>query len=916
MHFSCLLFGNPVNRLSFLLLLLQLRVIFRIFHLLLIIPPYPRNPTLASGYHSMSSGHLRFIRLLPFMLLLVLQMCEIVNAQDTVKVMSYNLLNYPELSALSADTSTRNPEYRRIIQAANPDILVVQESNSQAGFTGFLNNVMNANGVVYGAASYVNSNDTEQGLFYRLSKFQFISNTAIPTSLRNINEFRLVHIQSGDTLRVYGVHLKASTGSANEQQRASEVDSLRKRTNSLPPGTNFLVCGDMNLYGSFEPAYQKLLQIQSGNEGHFYDALNLSGTWNSSSFAIHHTQSPRVRSFNGGAIGGMDDRFDLILYSKAVRDAGGVTVVPGSLKAFGNDGLHYNDSINRMPNNAVSQAVANALHNASDHIPILLSITFPSGISSLPDAGMTAIIPPSSNCPASAGIVKARVKNFASQVLNFSSKNLQLTVRVQAPQGGISTLVATLNSGSLAPGTDTLVTLPTSASFSTTGNYVLSGFTTISGGDAVAANDSSPQVVYPVSYGMSPVLQPVGPLTICNGNIAKLTVSGGAAWLWSNGSTTSSVDVTVTGNYSVTVTGASGCTMTLGPVSVTVVQPQLSDTVFRETMGSVSTTTSISAHEANNGFLNDQFLMEGTGDIRSTTPSTGYPGFSADANVFLTTGGRTFIIRNINTTAWSNLSLSFGIHKNSTTSSGTDFLVQYSTGDTVFTNLALPPLPTGTGTATWYYRTVTGVLPRVPSLVLRFVNNSTTTQYRIDDVLLSGSSEPQITASSIGSLCTVDSIVLTSSSGSSYVWNTGATTQSITVDSGGVYSVTVDCIPSAGYTVQSCNSPVLAVKCMVEGLYLTQSQMIATLFEAGISGNPSSVDTLELQMVSPLSPYPVVHSAKAIVQSNGQSQFVLPAFTAGQAYYLVVRLRNTIPVWSKQPVVIGATLNSFDFSTP
>jgi len=850
------------------------------------------------------------------MLLLVLQMCEILQAQDTVRVMSYNLLNYPELSAFTADTSTRNPEYRRIIQAANPDILVVQELNSQAGFTGFLNNVMNANGVVYGAATYINSNDTEQGLYYRLSKFQFINHSAIPTSLRNINEFRLVHIQSGDTLRVYGVHLKASTGSTNEQQRASEVDSLRKRTNSLPPGTNFLVCGDMNLYGSFEPAYQKLLQVQAGNEGHFYDALNLSGTWNSSSYAVHHTQSPRVRSFNGGATGGMDDRFDLILYSKAVRDAGGVTVVPGSLKAFGNDGLHYNDSINRMPNNAVSQLVANALHNAADHIPVLLSLTFPSGVSSLPDAGMTAIIPPPSNCPAAAATVQARVMNFAAQSLNFSSQNVQLTVNVQAPQGGISTLFTTLTSGNLAPGADTLVTFPNPASFSETGNYLLSGFTTISGGDAVASNDSASPAVYAVSFGMSPVLQPAGPLSICSGDIVKLTVSDGAAWLWSNGSTTTSLDVTASGNYSVTVTGASGCTMTLGPVNVTVVQPQLSDTVFRENMGSVSTTTSISAHEANNGFLNDQFLMEGTGDIRNTTASSGYPGASADANVFLTTGGRTLIIRNINTLAWSNLSLSFGIHKSSTTSAGADLLVQYSTGDTVFTNLALPPLPTGSGTATWYYRTLAGALPRVSNLVLRFVNSSTSTQYRIDDIVLSGSSEPQITASTLGSLCTVDSIVLTSSPGNSYVWNTGATTQSITVDSGGVYSVTVDCIPSSGYTVQSCNSPVLNVKCMVEGLYQMQGQMKAALYDAGFSVNANSADTLELEMVSPLAPFPVVHGAQAILQTDGDSQFVLPAFTVGQAYYLVVRLRNTISVWSKQPVVIGASVNFFDFSTP
>jgi hypothetical protein len=43
---------------------------------------------------------------------------------------------------------------------------------------------------------------------------------------------------------------------------------------------------------------------------------------------------------------------------------------------YGNDGNHYNDSINRPPNNVVSQLVANALHYSSDHIPIIATLQF------------------------------------------------------------------------------------------------------------------------------------------------------------------------------------------------------------------------------------------------------------------------------------------------------------------------------------------------------------------------------------------------------------------------------------------------------------------------------------------------------------------------------------------------------------
>jgi len=257
------------------------------------------------------------------------------------------------------------------MQNTNPDILVVEEIGSQNAVFAIRDRVLNALGLgTYAAGTFINGPDSDNGIFFKTSKFTFISNTPIHTELRDINEFKLVHITTQDTIRLYAVHLKASNTSADQQQRAREVDSLRKVTNALPLGSNFMVTGDFNIYGSTEPAYQKLLQVISGNEGHFIDMYTLTGTWNNSSYAIYHTQSPRVRQFGGGANGGMDDRFDMILYSKAVNEVGGIKVVPQSLIAYGNDGNHFNDSINRPPNNAVPQVVANALHYASDHLPV------------------------------------------------------------------------------------------------------------------------------------------------------------------------------------------------------------------------------------------------------------------------------------------------------------------------------------------------------------------------------------------------------------------------------------------------------------------------------------------------------------------------------------------------------------------
>ena len=291
------------------------------------------------------------------------------KAQQQMKIASYNLLNYP-----GTDTNIRNPYFRTVISALNPDILVVSEITSQTGVNNFLSSVMNYVSVTYSAGSFINGYDTDNAMFYKTSKFNFISNTPIHTALRDINEFKITDKIYHDTLRIYGVHLKA--GDTDRVRRGGEIDSLRKRTNLLSPGTDFLVLGDFNIYASSEPAYQKLLQDNVSDDGNFLDPLSLTGVWNNFSYAPYHTQSTRTRSFGNGSTGGLDDRFDMILYSNAVKNSGGIKFVPGTYTSFGNDGHHYNDSINKIPNTSVSQLVADGLHYASDHLPVFAMFEF------------------------------------------------------------------------------------------------------------------------------------------------------------------------------------------------------------------------------------------------------------------------------------------------------------------------------------------------------------------------------------------------------------------------------------------------------------------------------------------------------------------------------------------------------------
>jgi endonuclease/exonuclease/phosphatase family metal-dependent hydrolase len=301
--------------------------------------------------------------------LFVLLISSGVYAQQSISLASYNLLNY-------ASDPSREGYYRTIMNDIQADLLVTQEMLSQTGVNNFLNNVLNYAASEYGAGDFIDGPDTDNAIFFRTVLFDFISNIPISTSLRDINAFKVVYLPTSDTLIVYSVHLKASQGSSNEQQRLTEVNALRQVTDNLPPNSDFVICGDYNIYYSNEPAFQRLLDQSS--PGYILDPIDMPGNWhNNISFAPYHTQSTRTRQFNGGSDGGLDDRFDMILVSQAVSDPGGIEFDNYYL-AYGNDGLHFNDSINKMPNQAVTEDVANALHYASDHLPVICRLKFES----------------------------------------------------------------------------------------------------------------------------------------------------------------------------------------------------------------------------------------------------------------------------------------------------------------------------------------------------------------------------------------------------------------------------------------------------------------------------------------------------------------------------------------------------------
>ena len=155
---------------------------------------------------------------------------------------------------------------------------------------------------------------------------------------------------------------------------------MRNHLNNLAPNF-FIVGGDFNIYSnnsSSEPAFDMLTSNSDDNDGQMFDPINRIGHWhNNSSYSDVHTQSPRTSSFGGGANGGMDDRFDWLFVSQSILDQDSpMQYVEGSYCAVGNDGNHFNDAINDGNNNSVSEEIANALHDASDHLPVYMDVWF------------------------------------------------------------------------------------------------------------------------------------------------------------------------------------------------------------------------------------------------------------------------------------------------------------------------------------------------------------------------------------------------------------------------------------------------------------------------------------------------------------------------------------------------------------
>jgi hypothetical protein len=326
--------------------------------------------------------------------IVVLLMAITAQAQGQLRIVNYNVAglcgDHAALQEVLADLMDDDlPGF-----AVAPHVFVFQEvpSTILADLAALLD-AASPPGVVYTQGTYTSnmfedSAGGAQAMFYRgdvLSEDASQHDGIFTGAGRNADRWRLnlAGYDSPDAgFYIYSAHLKADDGAADAQLRAFGAEAILENAATLPPGSSIIYAGDFNLYSNNEAAYQIFLDGGEAGGPPGIDPLG-SGSWAGSGNAIKHSQSPRAVGSPDLTGGGLDDRFDFQLSTAPLHDGDGLSMIAGTYRSLGNDGVHYNQAINSGNNFyyagqlARSNALADALHEASDHVPVLAEYQVP-----------------------------------------------------------------------------------------------------------------------------------------------------------------------------------------------------------------------------------------------------------------------------------------------------------------------------------------------------------------------------------------------------------------------------------------------------------------------------------------------------------------------------------------------------------
>lgn len=403
-------------------------------------------------------------------------------SQEVITVMQYNLLEYGNYNSGFAQCyeSNNNTQHkdeciRTIMDYVKPDILTVCEFGATAALLNdFMRHNLNINGANYWQSdniiNYAGSNIINH-IFFDSRKFGLGKHISLHTTPRDTDVYELFlktpSLADGDTIKLVCIVAHPKAGEEYEAQRRALMQIAMDHINRYYPTDNVLIMGDFNMYGASESGYQLLTRTYSNPDVCFVDPLstiNGVGEWhNSLQFVPFHTQSTRSSSSQCFSSGGMDDRFDFILMADEIMfNFNHLRYMPDSYRAIGNDGLHFNQSINQGTNADVPAQVAQALYDCSDHLPVTMKILADVSLG-VEELGATSLEAYAAPNPAmdvtnayffnpSAGIVQFELYSLQGQLLarefkQFDCGTQQHTIELLGLQKGFYILKVRHNEG-------------------------------------------------------------------------------------------------------------------------------------------------------------------------------------------------------------------------------------------------------------------------------------------------------------------------------------------------------------------------------------------------------------------------------------------------------------------------------------
>ena len=270
------------------------------------------------------------------------------------------------------------------------DVLLLQEQASVNTSTQAIVDIMND---IYGEGTYARgrvdggtNGGGRGGIVYNTQSVELIAerafgNLSSTAQARRTLRYQLRPLGYDDRSDFYAYvnHYKASTGATNENRRDVEATELRRNSDALGEGVNAIYAGDYNIQSCNEAMFQTLTSPGPGQAVDPLAGFATGCNWNNNnSFRAIHTQSPSDGTGVGLVEGGMDDRFDFQLVTNNLFDEEGLSLIPGSYHAFGNNGTHrLNQAVNASGNTANTPLVLDALAQTSDHLPVVADYQLP-----------------------------------------------------------------------------------------------------------------------------------------------------------------------------------------------------------------------------------------------------------------------------------------------------------------------------------------------------------------------------------------------------------------------------------------------------------------------------------------------------------------------------------------------------------